>query len=217
MSERRAVIFLGPERSVWPGLRERINEFEIGKVLSADTGAILAMDLGYFPEVVVGDLDSLREEEIEKLVANGLKLERWPKDKDYTDFELCLNHPLLTGEQGLLIVGGLGGRIDHTILNVEMVARRNLRAATYLFPGGEAHVLYEGIPVKAKGGEVVSILPLTERAEVEGSEGLRWDISGLTLRRGIGKPIHNMAVKGQVEVKLKRGKALLIVYYREEL
>ncbi|RLF71617.1 MAG: thiamine diphosphokinase [Thermoplasmata archaeon] len=214
MEERWTAVFLGPLKEPWEGLREELQRYRIEEVLAADAGAILAQKTGYKPKLVIGDMDSLTEEERRGLEREGVHIECWPEEKDYTDFELILMHPQMKGVRRLIVVGGLGGRVDHTLLNIDMLSRRFTFHTLLLFPEGKAFILRPGEEMRMWAPEdmVVSVVPLTERAEVENSEGLLWPLSGMTLRRGLGRTVHNISLGGEIKLKLRRGRVIVILF-----
>jgi len=81
-------------------------------VLCADAGYRLAAEAGIEPAVVIGDFDSAEEPIGENII-------RHPVIKDDTDTMLCIKHGLEQGYRNFLIVGGLGGRLDHTLANLQ--------------------------------------------------------------------------------------------------
>ena len=63
-----------------------------GDIYCADGGANHLEALGIFPLEIWGDLDSVTKEIIEKYRNNNVRIKKFPKDKDYTDGELILQH-----------------------------------------------------------------------------------------------------------------------------
>src|SRR5262245_39816926 len=112
-----------PDRA-WPGW-----DAWVGLVVAADGGARLADQLGVRIDRWVGDGDSLGEEALAALEAAGVPIERSRPDKDESDTELAVRAALREGADGIVIVGGLGGRrIDHAIANIGLLAMPELIA-----------------------------------------------------------------------------------------
>ncbi|MFN8459762.1 MAG: hypothetical protein U0401_34790 [Anaerolineae bacterium] len=59
------------------------------RIFCADGGAIHALALGLTPEIIIGDLDSTPPQLVDLLAARGVKIQRHPIRKDYTDLELA--------------------------------------------------------------------------------------------------------------------------------
>ena len=80
-------------------------------VIAADAGYLTARRLGVTPDVVLGDFDTLGEENI----PDGVECLRVPREKDDTDTQLAVRTAIERGAGEIVIVGGLSGRIDHTL------------------------------------------------------------------------------------------------------
>ena len=120
-ADRRCVIFTarceGEARSAYA---PRSGDY----VLCADGGWKLARSMGVVPDCVIGDFDSSEE-------PGDLLTVRVPVEKDDTDTLLCLKRGLAMGFEDFLIVGGFGGRLDHTLANLQTLhyaAERHARA-----------------------------------------------------------------------------------------
>ena len=95
-------------------------------VIAADGGARHAAALGVAIDLWVGDGDSIGEDALAALEAAGVPLERSPQDKDESDTELAIRAALRLGHDGVLILGALGGRIDHALANIGLLAMPEL-------------------------------------------------------------------------------------------
>ena len=80
-------------------------------VIAADAGYLTARRLGVTPDVILGDFDTLGEENI----PDGVECLRVPREKDDTDTQLAVRTAIERGAGEIVIVGGLSGRIDHTL------------------------------------------------------------------------------------------------------
>ena len=61
-------------------------------VVAADSGLEHAQQLERAVDLVVGDLDSVTSDALDRAVAAGAEVERHPTDKDATDLDLALQH-----------------------------------------------------------------------------------------------------------------------------
>lgn len=84
-------------------------------ILCADAGWKIAEKCGVKPALVIGDFDSSD-------APDAGNVERHPVMKDDTDTMLCLRHGLKLGYERFLFVGGFGGRLDHTMANLQTLA-----------------------------------------------------------------------------------------------
>lgn len=83
-------------------------------LIAADSGFDNATALGEKPSILVGDLDSIKE----KKIPDGVEIYRVPAEKDLTDTQLAVELALSKGACDIVIIGGLSGRLDHTLSNL---------------------------------------------------------------------------------------------------
>src|SRR5687768_15193697 len=91
-------------------------------LIAADGGALALLRAGLLPRLVIGDMDSLDAASLAELAERGVELRRYPREKDETDLELALLHAAAAGATAIDILGALGGRWDHTLANVALLA-----------------------------------------------------------------------------------------------
>lgn len=103
---------------------------EEGDLLIAADGGLASLErLGEEPDLVVGDFDSLGR------VPRGEKVTVLPREKDDTDTMYALRLGLERGFRRFLIYGGLGGRLDHTVANLQTLVYLNRQGAFGLLAG----------------------------------------------------------------------------------
>ena len=92
---------------------------ESALVIAADSGYDNAKKLGLAEkcDFIVGDFDSTKE----RAFPSRAKIIRVPAEKDETDTQLAINTALDCGADELYIVGGLSGRLDHTLANIKLL------------------------------------------------------------------------------------------------
>ena len=86
-------------------------------LIAADSGWNNATLLGVTPDVLMGDMDSLGD----KKVPGGVEIYRVPAEKDLTDTQLAVEYALQNGARDIVIIGGLSGRLDHTVSNLAIL------------------------------------------------------------------------------------------------
>lgn len=179
----------------------RENDF----ILCADAGYELARKLGVKPDVVIGDFDSMDAPEGEEII-------RHPVIKDDTDTILCINHALGLGLRSFLIVGGIGGRLDHTIAN--------LQTLSYIIEhGGQAelcdgrqriHAVKEGsIRVPRTNGKL-SVFALSGKCEGVFIRGAKYNVENATLTTDYPLGMGNDFIDDTAEIGTKTGTLLVI-------
>ncbi len=101
-------------------------------LIAADGGLHAVEQAGLIPDVVLGDFDSLGR------IPAGSNVLRWPEMKDDTDMMLAIRLGLEKGYRTFYLYGGCGGRLDHTLANLQSLAFLAQHGAVgFLFEGGQ--------------------------------------------------------------------------------
>ncbi len=81
-----------------------------------DGGFTSLADVGCAPDLAIGDFDSLG------YVPEGVEVLVFPPEKDASDMELALGEAVARGADAVEVYGALGGRLDHTLANLQLLA-----------------------------------------------------------------------------------------------
>ncbi len=84
-------------------------------LIAADGGVQVVLNVGLTPDLVIGDFDSLG------YCPHELKPIVLPCEKDDTDMLSALKQGLQREYETFLLYGGMGGREDHTIANIQLL------------------------------------------------------------------------------------------------
>ncbi len=176
---------------------------EARPLLAADGGADTLARIGLRPERVIGDLDSLSTATRTWLGKDSL-VHR--PDQDRTDFEKALHHAFVDLElERLTVLGALGGRIDHTVFNLGILARE--ARGPDLVLRGEAEILLATsatLVLDATPGETWSFWTY-DTATTVSLEGVRWPVERRPLALHQGPSISNEAIASKVRVVPENG------------
>jgi len=107
----RALIFTGGYSNI-ERLRGRLDT-GADWIIAADSGYRTAAALGIRPHIAMGDFDSYRDP-----LPQDMPILRVPAEKDVTDTMLACEFARDKGCRTLTVVGGTGGRIDHSLTNL---------------------------------------------------------------------------------------------------
>lgn len=173
---------------------------------AADSGLLLARELGVVPDYIVGDMDSLPPSLLEEYSRSTIV--RYPRDKDHTDTELGIRLLREKGCTRVILAGGGGGRLDH-LLAVYSLFHREDPPDLWLTDREEAVHIDSRYEIRNWKNREVSLLPLGEETAEMESHGLKWPLSGLRWKAGdIG--ISNVVTEDIAWIKMQRGRLLLI-------
>lgn len=116
--KKTAVIFAGGETEP-DSVQGILEEYKPELVVAADSGLETINKLGLFPNIIVGDFDSLSDKSLlEKYENNGAEIQRFPVEKDYTDMRMSVDIAIQKGCERILMLGAIGSRADHVIGNI---------------------------------------------------------------------------------------------------
>ncbi len=192
----------------------------IEAVIAADGGARHAAALGVAIDLWVGDGDSIGEGALAELEAAGVPLERSPQDKDESDTELAIRAALRLGQESVLILGALGGRIDHALANIGLLAMPELagkeaaildgRSRTGLVraPGLDGEPTERLLP--GRPGDLVSLLPLGPGVEGVTTRGLAYPLVDEPLPAGHARGLSNVRSASDAAVIVRHGLLLVV-------
>jgi thiamine pyrophosphokinase len=183
-------------------------------LIAADGGALPLLRLGLAPQLVIGDLDSLDADSQTALLALGVELRRYPRAKDETDLELALLYAAGRGASSIDILGALGGRWDHTLANVALLALPELRGrrVRLLADAQELFLVRDSATIDGRAGDTVSLLPLTHEAHGVTTRGLLYPLDDATLHHEQARGISNVLLEPPGQVSLRDG-LLLVVHH----
>ncbi|MFQ5942863.1 MAG: thiamine diphosphokinase [Anaerolineales bacterium] len=185
-------------------------------VMAADGGTEHGLRLGVIPEIVIGDLDSLDAEDRLALESDGTEFIQHPADKDQTDLELALLYALSRGVDKIIILGAMGGRLDMTLANLQLLALPELSAAQVeLWHAEQTAWLIRppGGPILGKPGDLVSLIPMGGNASGITSQDLQYSLIDETLDLGPARGISNVVSGPNPNVEMHSG-TLLVVHTR---
>lgn len=182
-------------------------------IIGVDRAAYWLIRQGRVPDVAIGDFDSCTEKEW-GLINNTVKIiKKFTPEKDETDMELAVRLSMTMKPAEVLIFGGIGSRMDHTIGTLQVIDALLSAKIPHVIVDetNRMRLIGKGRTILKSGGEYtyVSVLPFTNTICLALS-GFRYDVPKTTLIRGATRGISNHIVGGQAEIILYSGKAWII-------
>lgn len=186
-----------------------------GIIIAADGGARHCLKFGINPQIVIGDFDSLTEEEIAILSSIGAELIRYPTDKDETDLELALEYAFKSGIREITLYGLLGGRWDMTFANLLLLAAPRYAEIKFQVNEGNTTAFIirggETLELSSQPGITVSTIPLNGPASGISYQGLQWPLEKTKLPFATPRGVSNVTVGTDVRISLEKGTLLVFV------
>ena len=204
----KAFIYSGGE--IYP---ENITEHPKARDLciAADSGFANAKALGERVDIALGDFDSLGggadsiPEEIEKMTV--------PAEKDETDTQLAVNVALAKGADEIVIIGGLSGRLDHTLSNLAILeALFDLGVHAVITDGrNRARYIRSTSTLLPKSGyKYLSLIAGDEKVKGVSVEGCKYPLKNKALTRKYQYTVSNEIIENCALVSVRRGGLFVI-------
>ncbi|MBN1642407.1 MAG: thiamine diphosphokinase [Anaerolineae bacterium] len=181
-------------------------------LICADGGARHAIARGLSPDIVVGDLDSLPPGVRSALGNGGTQFVQYPRAKDETDLELALLYAVERGATEILVYAVRGGRVDHELGNLLLLAHPALRAVDVRLRAGMQEVFLASGQAVLRGapGDLISLLPIGGDAHGITTEGLQYRLSKETLLLGAARGVSNVLVGTDARLDVEQGLLLVV-------
>ena len=195
-----------------PGVRALASVPPGALVIGADRGAEHALASGLAVEAAVGDFDSITAGGLDALERAGVRIERHLPAKDATDLELALDAAAALGPRRILLIGGGGGRLDHLLGELLLVASDAYADVELDALMGRAVVnVVRGERLLAgRKGQLISLIPVHGPAVGVRTEGLVYPLHGETLAAGSTRGISNAFATAEARVSLESGVLLAV-------
>jgi len=217
MSTNKAVIVLNGELK---GNKEEFKKLIGGKdifFIAADGGALFLENIGFLPDVIIGDFDSLTEAQYQRYKKSGAKIIKYPFEKDETDGELALQYCRERGFNNIIIIGFAGGRLDQQLANIFLLeyAFRNGITAFIKEPGLEMGIIDREKVFFQKIGAGLSLIPLDEKVTGVTVTGCKYLLESGSLLRYKTRGISNIIEQEKAVITVEKGLLLYILNQSE--
>ncbi|OLS01716.1 thiamine diphosphokinase [Tissierella creatinophila] len=181
-------------------------------IVCADGGVNHLLKIDKLPNIVLGDLDSIGEKELKILKNENVEIRKFPKMKDETDTELCINYLLQEGYKDIRLMGVTGTRFDHTLANIYLLKRIYDLGARGKIIDANNRIFYtsDSISLKKKEGFFISIIPISKEGIIISLEGFLYPLKKDYIEFSSTRGISNKIVEECGDIKIHRGEALVI-------
>ena len=179
-------------------------------IIAADSGLNHAKNLGLTPAVVVGDYDSLGH-----VPEQGPDIEviTVPAEKDETDTQLAIRLALSRGADDIHIIGGLGGRLDHTLSNLAILEALAQKKVRCVIEDGQNRVrlLQSDSTILPRSGytyvSLLSLDPIVKGVEIE---GVKYPLKNAKLTRTFQYAVSNEITGNCCFIAVRKGSILVV-------
>jgi thiamine pyrophosphokinase len=169
----RALVVAGGDTPL-PLLRSELNGADI--VICADGGAKHVDAAGRMPDVLIGDMDSIERMLYDRLESSGVEIVRANAAKDETDAQLAVDEAIARGATELVLLGALGGRIDHSLGNLMLLVRAAEKDVKAVVKDDACEITAATghVEIRGRAGDTVSLLPIGQGVSVRYLDGVKY-------------------------------------------
>ena len=176
-------------------------------VIAADGGLKYLDALGAKPDLVLGDFDSLGK------VPAGDNVLRYPPEKDDTDMMIAVKEGLRRGFVRFALFGGLGGRLGHTLANIQTLMFLSKNSARGFLCGESETVtaVTDGtISFSAAHAGYISVFCLDEPARGVTLRGLKYPLNDAVMTSSVPLGVSNEFTGDAASVTVRHGTLVIV-------
>ena len=187
-------------------------------VIAADGGLDHVYALGLRPDLLVGDLDSVSAAALARARAEGVAIDHHATAKDETDLELALHHACARGATRALVLGAGGGRVDHALGNLLLLAAEHFSSIELDAWIDDATVSVVRVRRRfaLRAGDLVSLFAVGGPAFGVTTHGLEYPLRHEMLPPGSSRGISNVVLDGPILVEVADGVLLAVQSHAPE-
>lgn len=177
--------------------------------IAADGGYNNAKRLGVHVDILLGDLDSLGDVE----VGEETEVIRVPSEKDFTDTQFAVETAIGHGADEIVIIGGLSGRLDHTLSNLSVLEDLWTRRVHAVITDGNNRVRFinsTSTLIARSAYKYVSILLASEKAKGVSIEGCKYPLKNAKLERNLQYAVSNEVTGNCALISVRKGSIYIV-------
>lgn len=180
-------------------------------IIAADAGVRHLSELSLDADLIVGDFDSLG------YIPNAMDIVIHPAEKDDTDTMLAVKEGLSRGFHKFVLLGALGGRLDHTLANLQSLGYLSSHGAIGYIIGDEKLITLvcdEQIDFDCSFSGTISLFSVGNSAEVT-LIGLKYPLDHYNMTCNFPIGVSNEFVGCPSVVRVENGAVWMIVDYAD--
>lgn len=176
-------------------------------IIAADAGYSYCEENNVIPDVIIGDFDSLGAT---PQAENVIKLN---PVKDITDMHAAVEVGIEKGFSKFVLYGATGGRLDHTLANLQLIAFLSQK-------GFDAKIIdSERIITALSNGKItfdasckgyISVFAHSDKCEGVTIKGLKYLLDGAVLTNSFPLGVSNEFTGQKSEISIAKGTAIIV-------
>lgn len=199
----RCIIFGSAEISNYDNINIKSSDY----IIAADGGLVHVSQLGAVADLLLGDFDSIRE-----FTDNYKEKLTVPAEKDDTDMMLAVKTAISKGFKEIVLYGALGGRLDHTYANIQILEYIYEQGCNGTIIGDSDVVCFQGQGIKHYNridGYYFSVFAISPETVIT-TTGTKYNLDKYTLTTSFPLGVSNEILEKSCSVEVISGKLLII-------
>ena len=184
-------------------------------IIALDGGLVFCAEHNIEPDMIVGDFDSLPPQK-------QVLLKNYPQDmiyklaceKDDTDTLAAIRLAIEKGYEQFVIYGGLGGRLSHTIANIQSLMYLKERGLQGELVGDNSRIFLikdESVTLAAQDKGYISVFSYSEVSQGVTLKNLKYEVEDAELCNSFPIGVSNEFIGKEADVSVKKGVLLVVV------
>jgi thiamine pyrophosphokinase len=199
-----------------------INEYHLNNkflIVSADGALNNCLYMHLAPDIIIGDMDSICEDDKKILKISNPKTAfiKSPAEKDESDTQLALEYLVESNVKNIILIGALGKRMDHSLANLLNISSDKLKDAEIKIIDEcyEYSILRKSSEIRGIVGNNLSIFSLTPWTYFINTDGLKYKLQEEKLLFCPIRGLSNIMEKETVLLDFKDGVLLIMKEIRK--
>ncbi len=196
-------------------LRNLLSTYRYDRIIAVDKG-LEALDLiKVTPDIICGDFDTVNAIIFNKYKKkNECKIIEYPPQKDYTDTHLSVEIAIDNGASIIDICGATGGRIDHLLGNIAVIAYGlEKKVKVNLFDdNNKIYMIDESLFLEKENcfGNYISLIPYGKDVDNITLKGFKYPLNNEVLKLSETRGISNEMIGERAGIEYYNGRLIVI-------
>lgn len=187
-------------------LENTLKNNEFNNIIAVDKGLEILDKCKIQPNYIIGDFDSVNKDLVQKYKKS--EIIKLNPEKDFTDTHMAIKLAYKIESNYITIIGAIGTRIDHTIVNIHILKECIERKITCEIIDKNNKIMLINKPCYInleKEYKYISLIPLTTNVTGVTLEGFKYPLKNATLSIGESIGVSNEQIEQKAKIKLKKG------------
>lgn len=172
-------------------------------VIAVDGGLAHLDEIGRKPDMAIGDFDSLG------YVPRGMRVAQFSSHKDKSDMELALDRAKSMRYEEVYVYGGLGGRLDHTLANLQLFALFSEKGVYVTAVDESSSIVFltgpDTFEMPAVEAGTVSVFSMCDECSGVFERGLEYELDDAVLSNRTSLGLSNELIGEAVMIGVEKG------------